>query len=242
MKKDVYIVPPKEANTDKLWKLKKTVYGLADASRTWYLRVRQELEKVGVQVSTYDEAIFYWRTGNGFEGLICCHVDDFLWGGSEKFREEVVEKTKQTFEVSKEDKGDLKYIGLDLKQNIDQISMSQKKYIESLEEIETISNRRNEEQLISKEKRRLRGAVGQLNWIAFQTRPDMAFDACNAAVSLKNATIRDIKNANKSIRKAKAKEVNIKFNNIGNLKEGEIVCFTDASFRNLKGKALKEEI
>ena len=114
--------------------------------------------------------------------------------------------------------------------------MSQKKYIESLEEIETISNRRNEEQLNSKEKRRLRGAVGQLNWIAFQTRPDMAFDACNAAVSLKNATIRDIKNANKSIRKAKAKEVNIKFNNIGNLKEGEIVCFTDASFRNLKGE------
>ena len=236
IERDVYIVPPKEANTDKLWKLKKTVYGLADASRTWYLRVRQELEKVGVQVSTYDEAIFHWKTGKGFEGLICCHVDDFLWGGSEKFREEVVEKTKQTFEVSKEDKGDLKYIGLDLKQNTDQISMSQKKYIESLEEIETKSNRRNEEQLNSKEKRRLRGAVGQLNWIAFQTRPDMAFDACNAAVSLKNATIRDIKNTNKSIRKAKAKEVNIKFNNIGNLNEGEIVCFTDASFRNLKGE------
>ena len=236
IERDVYIVPPKEANTYKLWKLKKTVYGLADASRTWYLRVKQELEKFGVQVSKYDEAIFYWRTSKGFEGLICCHVDDFLWGGSDKFKEEVIEKTKQTFEISKEDQGDLKYIGLDLKQNIDQISVSQKKYIDSLEEIETNSQRRNEEELNSKEKRMLRGTIGQLNWIAFQTRPDMAFDACNAAVSLKNATIRDIKNANKSIRKAKAKEINIKFNNIGNLKQGEIVCFTDASFRNLKGE------
>ena len=236
IERDVYIVPPKEANTEKLWKLKKTVYGLADASRTWYLRVRQELEKFGVQVSKYDEAIFYWRTNKGFEGLICCHVDDFLWGGSEKFKEMVIDKTKQTFEISKEDQGDLKYIGLDLHQSRNQITVSQKKYIESLEEIETDSKRKNEEELNCKEKRMLRGAVGQLNWIAFQTRPDMAFDACNAAVSLKNATIKDIKSINKSIRKAKAKESNIKFNNIGNLKQGEIICFTDASFRNLKGE------
>lgn len=163
-------------------------------------------------------------------------MDNFLWGGSEKFKEMVIDKTKQTFEISKEDQGDLKYIGLDLHQSRNQITVSQKKYIESLEEIETNSKRKNEEELNCKEKRMLRGAVGQLNWIAFQTRPDMAFDACNAAVSLKNATIKDIKSINKSIRKAKAKESNIKFNNIGNLKQGEIICFTDASFRNLKGE------
>merc|ERR1712121_556914 len=97
---------------------------------------------------------------------------------------------------------------------------SQKKYIESLE---TIQNIGKDEQLNKKDKRKLRAAVGQLNWIAFQTRPDMAFDACNAAVSLKNATTKDVKSANKSIRKAKANEVNIKFNNIGDLKKGEIV-------------------
>ena len=36
---DLLIKPPKEANTTKLWRLNKTVYGLNDASRTWYLRV-----------------------------------------------------------------------------------------------------------------------------------------------------------------------------------------------------------
>ena len=38
--------PPKEANTLNIWKLQKCVYGLADASRYWYLRVREELDIV----------------------------------------------------------------------------------------------------------------------------------------------------------------------------------------------------
>ena len=40
IEREVYIIPLREVNTNKLWKLNKTVYGLADASRTWYLRVR----------------------------------------------------------------------------------------------------------------------------------------------------------------------------------------------------------
>ena len=34
---NLFIQPTKEAETDRLWKLKKTVYGLSDAFRTWYL-------------------------------------------------------------------------------------------------------------------------------------------------------------------------------------------------------------
>ena len=198
---------------------------------------KEELEKFGVLVSKYDEAIFFWHTESGLEGLICCHVDDFLWGGTMKFKEEVIDKTKQTFVISKEDQSDLKYIGLELKQSMDKITVSQKKYIESLDEIRLERKLGNEEELNKKEKRMLRGAVGQLNWIAFQTRPDMAFDACNTAVSLKDATFKDVKNANKSIRKAKTNEVKIEFKNIGDLKKGEIICYTDASFRNLKGES-----
>ena len=39
IERDVYLKPraPREAGTDKLWKLNKTVYGLGDASRRWYL-------------------------------------------------------------------------------------------------------------------------------------------------------------------------------------------------------------
>ena len=43
IERDVFIKPPKEANTNKLWKLNTTVYGLCDAPREWYLSVKKEL-------------------------------------------------------------------------------------------------------------------------------------------------------------------------------------------------------
>ena len=44
---DVYLKPPKEAGTTKLWKLKATVYGLCDAPRVWYMSVKEVLLKAG---------------------------------------------------------------------------------------------------------------------------------------------------------------------------------------------------
>ncbi len=147
-----------------------------------------------------------------------------------------MDKIKDTFEISKEDKENLQYIGLELEQTKDTIIANQQKYIDDLELIPLDYTNKGDTELNKKQKRLLRGAAGQLNWIAFQTRPDVAFDACNTAVSLKNANFRDIQTANKSIKKAKAKEVKIQYRNIGILMEAQIICFCDASFRNLKGE------
>ena len=82
-------------------------------------------------------------------------------------------------------------------------------------------------ELNRKEKRLLRGAAGQLNWVASQTRPDIAFDACVACVSLKNTTLRDIHMVNKSIRKLKAVNVALHFNDNGNIEEASILYYCD---------------
>ena len=87
-----------------------------------------------------------------------------------------------------------------------------------------------------KEKRLLRGTDGQLNWVASQTQPDTAFDACAACVSLKNPTLGDIHMANKSIRQLKAVNIALHFNDIGNVEEASILYYRDSSFRNLKGE------
>ena len=50
---------PKEASTKKLWKLEKCVYGLNEASRYWYERVKVEFLKVGMEKSNYDDALFF---------------------------------------------------------------------------------------------------------------------------------------------------------------------------------------
>ena len=57
--RDVYVKPPQEAETDKLRKLKRTVYGLCDARRVWYLSVKGVLLKAGAVKSKFDDSVFY---------------------------------------------------------------------------------------------------------------------------------------------------------------------------------------
>ena len=45
IKREMFIKPPKEAGTDKLQKLLITVYGLCDAPRPWYLRIKEVFKK-----------------------------------------------------------------------------------------------------------------------------------------------------------------------------------------------------
>ena len=56
----VYLDLYKEANMPPgyIWKLSKWVYGLTDASRSWYPTPREELLKSEAVVSKYDQAIF----------------------------------------------------------------------------------------------------------------------------------------------------------------------------------------
>ena len=79
IEREVYLRPPVECKTLKIWRLKKTVYGLADAPRVWYLRLKEELLKLGVTSSTYDQGLFYWHSLKGLEGILVCFVDDLLW-------------------------------------------------------------------------------------------------------------------------------------------------------------------
>ena len=95
--RDIFLQPPVEYRDGSLWKLKKTVYGLCDAARAWYLRVKRELMEIGLHVSPYDSAIFSWILDGSVHGLICVYVDDFLWCGSDQFETEIVSKIKSFF-------------------------------------------------------------------------------------------------------------------------------------------------
>ena len=103
IERNIFVKPPKEAETENvLWKLNKVVYGLVDAARAWYLRVKEELINLGMKMSLYDEALFYWLNNGKCEGLTIVHVDDFLWGGSQNFHNEVMTKVRNIFTIGSE--------------------------------------------------------------------------------------------------------------------------------------------
>lgn len=232
--RELYMQPPKEANTDKLWLLKKCPYGLVDAGRQWFIRVKEELKRLGAKHMQQDQALFVWHDQNGISGVMVIHVDDFVYGGTEQFKSKVIGQFRKIFSIGSEQTTCMRYIGINVTQDQDGILLSTDKYCSNLTEIDTSQlGRDNKRPLTEKEITKLRQVSGQINWAVTQSRPDCGFDNCVVQNSIKNATVADIIRANKAVRKVKSQSVSLYFPSDFDLNSSRIVTFTDASHANL---------
>ena len=60
LEREVFIKPPPEkAEPAQIWQLKKACQGLYDASRRWYMAVRETLLSMGMKSVSGDDAFFY---------------------------------------------------------------------------------------------------------------------------------------------------------------------------------------
>ena len=81
----------------------------------------------------------------------------------------------------------------------------------SLVEIQNEQSRSSDDALNEDEHKQLRTVIGKLNWVANQTRSDVAYEACQASISFKDARVKDVKKVNKVIRKLKNDRVIFQF-------------------------------
>ena len=236
IERELFLRPPKEfRNTGKIWKLKKVVYGLSDASRVWYMRVVDELLRINCTISEFDKALFLWKSNGKTAGILLVHVDDFLWCGSDAFGTEVISKLKATFRISKESEKAFKYLGIELKTCENYLDVNQKSYTDSIKpiEIERPQSASVHDPVDSIYRKKFRGLVGQLSWAAGISRPDAAFNACSLSTAQANPTYSDIKEANKAVRDIQSACVHIKYPYL-DLDSASIVVHSDASYGNLK--------
>ena len=173
--RDVFVKPPKEANTKNLWKLKKSVYGLNEASKHWYERANQELTAVGMCKSKYDEALYYYHVKDKCHGVVGLHVDDFMHGGTDKMKQSVIDKFREAVIIGTEEVTPMKYLGMGVFQESSEIIVNQQEYLDEIEKIDI--NPKEKRRFLNKDEEHMyRSLVGQLNWLATQSRPDIAFD------------------------------------------------------------------
>ncbi len=234
--RDIYLQPPVEADSDgKLWKLRKCVYGLNDASRQWYFSVRSELLKSGCVQSVIDPALFYWHSGDQLSGFFLMHVDDFIWSGTEEFEKTVIENIRSSFKVGREGEMIFKYIGMEIKQLRRGIVLDQWSYIESMEPIPMSASRssQKDDELNQCEITQLRSLIGQLSWVGNQTRPDICFDVLELSTSIKHPKVSDILKANKTVKRLKCENVPLYFPKFDCVSNMRVVLFCDASYANL---------
>ena len=233
LNRDVFVVPPKDiAEEGVLWKLKKSLYGLNDASRRFWLRVKAVFEKESLKTVPGDEAFYFKNEKGDLEGMIITHVDDFQIAGSEGFIENILNKLKETLTVSKVEKGHYRFTGIDVKKVESGIELSMEDYANSIEEIKEIRKEKKEEPLTKTELKVYRKYTGKLNWLAENTRPDLSIWALNMSKKNTKATIGDLKKVNQLVKKVKIRQSKVKFSKIGRKEDLVIHAVGDASYKS----------
>ena len=110
-------------------KLNTTIYEFNDASRSWYLDVKKELIGLGAIVRKSDPAVFIWYYKSKVKGLLCRHVDDFLFGGTQLFLNKIINSIKRVFKIGSEHCTEFKYLGLNINQSNSEITIDQVNYM-----------------------------------------------------------------------------------------------------------------
>ena len=238
LQRDIFIKPPLEkARPGKTWKLLKACYGLYDASRKWYIAVRETLLEMKMKSVSGDDAFFYILMDGKLAGLCIIHVDDFLMGGNDHFYNLIEEKLAKRFTFGKIETENFKFTGLSIQQTSSGIFVDQNEYIQSIKPIK-VDKLVDKNTKLSKELfAQYRGLTGQLNWAAENTRPDIAFDTRELATKNKEATYEDIYIGNKVLKKAQLeKDVTLKYPKLGKCDTLKVIAYTDSSYRNAENK------
>ena len=237
MTRNVFVKPPKEAEMPgKLWKLRKCLYGLRDASRAWYEKVAEKLEAAGFKRSDYDAGLFFLKNKEGkLIGLVGLHVDDFISAGTSHFCDIIIPRVLSVFKVGKSEVNSFLYTGFQIQQGKRGITLNQSDYVSRID-IPVLDAARlleKESDLEPKELTTYRMMVGSTNWVSRASRPDLCFDMVHLSTKFKGGKVQDLKDARKVLTNIVQNDASIMLSNVGSLHEAELWLYTDASFGNL---------
>lgn len=109
LEEEVYVTPPEgiPITEGKVWRLKKTLYGLRQSPKGWHKKLTTTLKEFTLVRSSADFSLYIGRHGPDLTFLLT-HVDDMaMTGNSRARRREIKDRIKERFPV--EDLGPLDY-------------------------------------------------------------------------------------------------------------------------------------
>lgn len=236
--REVYITPPKEAGVsgDKVWLLRRCLYGLNDAARQFYQSVVEVLTELGCINSLLDPSLFYKYDKSGvLEGILVSHIDDFLHAGSETFDSDVMAKLRQRFVAGRLSCKQFSYVGFQISQNNEGIMLEQNNYVQNIPHGDLTMQRvaQKQAELNCSEYTELRQIVGKLNWVVHGSRPDISYDVVDLSTKFQKARVEDLVQASRVILKTKQSKSQIFFRKLGAIGSWQITVYTDAALANL---------
>merc|ERR1711867_97680 len=230
--REVYVKPPQDQEKEGIiWKLLKPLYGLDDASRKFYLKVRETLRNFDLNTLPGEDAVYYQHINGNLIGMLLSHVDDFTITGTNKFVNRIVEGLKKIFTISKIEENNFRFRGLDVKTTEEGIEISMEDYANSIKEIQDIRKASGTEPLTKAELKEYRKYTGKLSWLAQGTRPDLSYSVIDLSKKNNSATIADLRNINRIVEKVKKEENKVIYKKLGNREDLQIIGIVDVSYK-----------
>ena len=207
LKERVYMCQPEgyEDGTERVCLLIKTLYGLKQAGREWNIEFDTKLRRRGYARLRCDPCVYIWRVNDDF-AIITVWVDDLLI-----FTTTVDLMTKAKSDISTEwevtDLGEpSKIVGIEISRTEDSIAISQKKYIEHILTKEGMKRSNavstpldpniplipNPEGNIGNRSNSFARLLGELQYLANATRPDITYAVNRLASYTANPSLQHV--------------------------------------------------
>src|SRR5215469_6335944 len=152
------------------------------------------LKTTGGRKSTVDPTIMMWKEKGKLIGVMCVYVDDLCYGGNEEFNEKVINKIREKIKVGTEENSNFKYIGIDITdKGKEGVIMSQENYVKEKIRISAVTNGKINRYLNKWEQKDYRSGLGQLNWLAQNTRPDLSYMVSYLGRNMEQATSKNFR-------------------------------------------------
>ncbi|CAI7795992.1 unnamed protein product [Closterium sp. NIES-54] len=135
LEEEIFMAQPEgfDDGSGRVWKLKKTLYGLKHAPRQWYLKLHEVLEEIGFTLSSADHSLLMLGEGEQ-RSFMVVYVDDILiFSPSSDLLKEVMLKLHDKLKCKV--LGDVSfYLGLHIERDVEKRCMRvhKRKYLEAL--------------------------------------------------------------------------------------------------------------
>ena len=236
--RDVFVKPPVELQLPrgKVLRLKKTAYGLVDASRAFFLKQAKEFKSAGFQPLQMDPALFIHKAAGAqmCNAGAAVHVDDALNVGEKCVLDKAQKELQTKLTYGSVEKLPFRFLGGNYRQEADgEVIMDQQHYVDALEvpEMRELASMVKQDVLPPHLQSTFRSLASKINVLAATVRPDFTYAAKYLTTRYSKATKSDMTQVSKLIIRAKAESTEIVIPNIGEPEEWILVGIVDASHR-----------
>ena len=153
------------------------------------------------------------------------HVD-FLWSGDDFFSEHIILQLSKIFTTGMVSKNAFSYLGIDLHQNKEFITLDQIHYINSLQLVDENCDASIISDIVQT-------SVGKLLWNCSQERPNICFNVCRLSTNIKNSDVLSLKAIKKIFANIKQNHCCMRYQKLGNESDLHIVIYLDIFHGNL---------